>query len=38
MAIIENLQREDLNPVDRAHAFHKLANVVDTCEKKSQVL
>lgn len=26
MAIIENLQREDLNPVDRAQAFHQLAN------------
>jgi len=26
MAIIENLQREDLNPVDRAVAFSKLAN------------
>src|SRR3990172_2629209 len=25
LAIIENLQREDLNPVDRAKAFHKLA-------------
>jgi len=25
LAIIENLQREDLNPVDRAHAFSKLA-------------
>ena len=24
LAIIENLQREDLNPVDRARAFHKL--------------
>lgn len=24
LAIIENLQREDLNPVDRAQAFHKL--------------
>lgn len=26
MAIIENLQREDLNPVDRARAFHQLIN------------
>lgn len=26
MAIIENLQREDLNAVDRAQAFHQLAN------------
>ena len=26
LAIIENLQREDLNAVDRALAFHKLAN------------
>lgn len=26
LAIIENLQREDLNPVDRARAFDKLAN------------
>ncbi|MCC6290470.1 ParB/RepB/Spo0J family partition protein [Candidatus Nomurabacteria bacterium] len=26
MAIIENLQREDLNPVDRARAFHQLVN------------
>jgi len=26
MAIIENLQREDLNPVDRAKAFHQLIN------------
>lgn len=26
MAIIENLQREDLNPIDRAVAFNKLAN------------
>lgn len=26
LAIIENLQREDLNPVDRARAFSKLAN------------
>ncbi|OHA57185.1 MAG: hypothetical protein A2114_00020 [Candidatus Vogelbacteria bacterium GWA1_51_14] len=26
MAIIENLQREDLNPVDRAQAFHQLIN------------
>lgn len=26
MAIIENLQREDLNPVDRAQAFAQLAN------------
>lgn len=25
LAIIENLQREDLNPVDRAHAFMRLA-------------
>lgn len=25
LAIIENLQREDLNPMDRAHAFSKLA-------------
>lgn len=25
LAIIENLQREDLNPIDRAHAFLKLA-------------
>jgi ParB family chromosome partitioning protein len=25
LAIIENLQREDLNPVDRAHAFDRLA-------------
>ncbi|HWO07010.1 MAG TPA: ParB/RepB/Spo0J family partition protein, partial [Candidatus Paceibacterota bacterium] len=25
LAIIENLQREDLNPVDRARAFHQLA-------------
>lgn len=24
LAIIENLQREDLNPIDRAKAFHKL--------------
>lgn len=26
LAIIENLQREDLNPVDRAQAFFRLAN------------
>ena len=26
LAIIENLQREDLNPVDRAQAFHQLAD------------
>jgi ParB family transcriptional regulator, chromosome partitioning protein len=26
LAIIENIQREDLNPVDRARAFHRLAN------------
>jgi len=26
LAIIENLQREDLNPVDRARAFHQLIN------------
>lgn len=26
LAIIENLQREDLNPIDRAHAFARLAN------------
>lgn len=26
LAIIENIQREDLNPIDRARAFHKLAN------------
>jgi hypothetical protein len=26
VAIIENLQREDLNPMDRAHAFARLAN------------
>ncbi len=26
LAIIENLQREDLNVVDRARAFHRLAN------------
>ena len=26
LAIIENIQREDLNPVDRAHAFDRLAN------------
>lgn len=26
MAIIENLQREDLNPVERARAFHQLVN------------
>jgi ParB family transcriptional regulator, chromosome partitioning protein len=25
LAIIENLQREDLNPIDRAHAFKQLA-------------
>ncbi len=25
LAIIENLQREDLNPIDRAHAFDRLA-------------
>lgn len=29
MAIIENLQREDLNPVDRAQAFHRLINEFD---------
>lgn len=29
MAIIENLQREDLNPVDRAQAFHQLINEFD---------
>jgi len=27
IAIIENIQREDLNPVDRARAFHQLANL-----------
>ena len=26
LAIIENIQREDLNPIDRARAFEKLAN------------
>jgi ParB family chromosome partitioning protein len=26
LAIIENLQREDLNPIDRAQAFERLAN------------
>jgi ParB family chromosome partitioning protein len=26
LAIIENLQREDLNAIDRAHAFERLAN------------
>ena len=26
LAIIENLQRADLNPVERAHAFNRLAN------------
>jgi ParB family transcriptional regulator, chromosome partitioning protein len=26
LAIIENIQREDLNPIDRAKAFHKLAS------------
>ena len=26
LAIIENLQREDLNPIDRARAFDRLAN------------
>lgn len=26
MAIIENLQREDINPIERARAFHQLAN------------
>lgn len=26
LAIIENVQREDLNPIDRAFAFHRLAN------------
>lgn len=26
LAIIENIQREDLNPVDRARAFERLAN------------
>ena len=26
LAIIENIQREDLNPVERARAFHRLAN------------
>jgi len=26
LAIIENIQREDLNPIDRARAFHKLAH------------
>ena len=30
LAIIENLQREDLNPVDRAKAFQRLA---DDCAK-----
>src|SRR3989344_4492631 len=29
LAIIENLQREDLNPVDRALAFRKLADDFD---------
>ncbi len=27
LAIIENIQREDLNPIDRARAFEQLANV-----------
>jgi ParB family chromosome partitioning protein len=26
LAIVENLQREDLNPIDRAHAFSRLAS------------
>lgn len=26
LAIIENIQREDLNPVDRARSFHRLVN------------
>ena len=29
LAIIENLQREDLNPIDRAKAFKKLAETFD---------
>ncbi len=27
LAIIENIQREDLNPIDRARAFEQLANI-----------
>ncbi len=34
LAIIENLQREDLNPVDRATAFHKLANEFNLTHKE----
>lgn len=34
LAIIENLQREDLNPVDRAQAFHKLANEFNLTHKE----
>ncbi len=29
LAIIENLQREDLNPIDRAYAFSRLVNEFD---------
>lgn len=29
LAIIENLQREDLNPIDRAHAFERLVKEFD---------
>ncbi len=29
LAIIENLQREDLNPIDRAHAFERLIKEFD---------
>lgn len=35
LAIIENLQREDLNPVDRAKAFQRLAE--DFCFKHVQI-
>jgi ParB family transcriptional regulator, chromosome partitioning protein len=29
LAIIENLQREDINPVERAHAFKQLSDIFD---------
>ncbi|MEX2514982.1 MAG: ParB/RepB/Spo0J family partition protein [Candidatus Paceibacterota bacterium] len=34
LAIIENLQREDLNPIERAEAFDQLANEFDFTHKE----